>query len=266
MSEVVLNKDSQPSTPAANKAELWYDSTDLALKAIDENGNILNVAGLNIKDYRIIKVTHVLQGTVLYTPSADCNALYVECIGGGAAGGGAATSSANCSLGGGGGSGGYSAVWLTGAAVKTSFACVVGAGGTPGAAGAAGGNGNDTTFDSPSVCTAKAGTGGAVLAAGTSLITQSGSSGGTAASGVGDDKFDGSSGGWGVRLSASAGHAGDGGNAPIGGGAVGGASATLTAGSAGKLYGGGGSGAFTATTAQAGGAGANGLIRIIEYA
>lgn len=267
-----LNQSAVPSPPSTNKLELYYDTdapgvgTNPKLAAIDEHGNVVIVGGFVHPDYRLIKVVQKVQGDTTYTPTDGVNALYVECIGAGGAGGGAATSSANCSLGGGGSGGAYSAVWLTGAAIKSSYACVIGAGGTPGSAGAAGGDASaDTTFDSPSVCTAKKGLGGAVLAAGTSLITQLGAVGGLASSGVGDLKMDGCDGGFGVRLSASAGISGSGGAAPLGSGIAKGVNATLTAGNTGKVFGGGGSGAFTATTAQQGGAGANGIIRIWEF-
>lgn len=233
---------------------MWsaYDSNGFPIQAVPLGYTLMS---------RAVKNT----GDTTYTVATGTRAIFVECIAGGGAGGGGATSSANCSLGGGGGSGAYSQLWKT-APKLTAFTIQVGAGGTAGAAGAAGNNGTDTTFDSGSICTAKAGTGGAVLAAGTTLVTQAGASGGLASGGVGDVKFDGDNGKWGVRLSASTGQGGDGGAAPVGGGAATGANATVTPGNAGKVYGGGGSGAFTATTAQVGGVGANGLIVVSEYA
>lgn len=252
MSKIRFNKFT-PRAVEVNKIKIWYDTTDSKLKVGDENGVNVAIAGFSPKDYRLIKVSHILQGTTTYTPSADCKALYVECIGAGGAGGGAGAAS-NLSLGSGGGAGAYSAVWLTGAAVKTSFACVVGAGGVS-ANAATGGTGDDTTFDSPSVCTAKGGLGGTVLAAGTSLVTQNGGVGGTAASGVGDDKFDGSDGNWGIRLSGSVGLQGSGGPGPLG---IGHGNATK--------FGGGGNGNLTTNNLVNGSNGANGLIRVTEYA
>lgn len=232
------------------------------LQIYDANGNPIQAVPLG---FTMLSRTPILQGTTTYTVPAGCRAILIECIGSGGAGGGAATSSANCSLGGGGGSGSYSATWKI-TPKLTAFTVAVGAGGTAGAAGAAGNNGNDTTFDSASICTGKAGGGGGVLAAGTTLVTQAGGAGGLASGAVGDIKHDGSQGGWGVRLSASTGQGGDGGDAPIGGGSSAGANATVTPGNVGKQYGGGGSGAFTATTAQVGGAGANGVILVTEFA
>jgi hypothetical protein len=256
---IKITKMATPSTPATNLVQIFADIADKRVKSIDDAGLVLNLAQ---KGLSIINIVEIFTGTVSYTPSVYAKALFVEAVGGGGAGGGAATGSSSCSIGGGGGAGAYSEILIT--SPKATYTVAVGAGGTAGSAGAAGNAGGDTTFDSPSVCTAKGGNGGAVLAAGTSLVTQLGASGGLAASGVGDLKEGGCDGGWGVRLSASAAQSGEGGAAPIGGGKASGVNATLTAGNAGKNYGGGGSGAMTATTAQVGGVGAPGLLRIWE--
>ena len=219
--------------------------------------------GWNVERPGMPKVVHIFNGTTGYTPSLGVYAIYVECVAGGGAGGGAAVSSSNLSLGGGGGAGGYSAKMITGP-LKASYTVAVGAGGT-GVSGTTGNNGGDTTFDSPSVCTAKGGTGGGTLAAGTSATTQPGGGGAVGSSGTGDIKFDASDGGWGLRLSASAGKAGSGAGAPIGGGLTNGPSGS-TGGGAGGSYGGGGAGALTTGAVQTGGAGGNGLIRIWEFA
>jgi hypothetical protein len=260
MSELVFNKETTPSNAAANKAKVYYNSTDLAMEAIDENGNNRILAKFATNTFRLVKVTDVFQGTTTYTPTSGVNALYVEAIGGGAAGGGGATSSGNLSLGSGGGGGAYSAIFIT--SPKASYACVIGAGGA-GVNGTTGGVGTDTTFDSPSICTAKGGAGGTTLAAGTSVVTQNGAAGGASGSGVGDIKMDGGDGGWGIRLSASVGQGGQGGISPMSGAAVG--SNAVGVGGAGKQYGGGGGGAMTTGTQNVGGAGANGLLRIWEF-
>lgn len=54
--------------------------------------------------------------------------------------------------------------------------------------------------------------------------------------------------------------------APLTGGGGRAVNTTVTVGGAGQAYGGGGAGSFTATTAEVGGAGANGLLRIWEFA
>ena len=274
-----LNKKAQPSNPAANKLELYYDTTGTgtpgarAIQAVDEAGNVACIAHFNTLDYRLIKVRVLTSGTS-YVPTEGTRAIYVELIGGAGQGGGAtATTSGQASIGGGGGAGAYSASWLTGAAVKNPTTYQVGAGGTTGTTGT-GQSGTDTTWDT-SVVVAKAGTGGASLAAGTSVIAAIGAAGGAASGGTGDIKLDGAAGGTGWRLSIAANGviSGSGGDAPIGGGqAIGivAASATGTNGTAGAQWGGGGSGgAAWATGSQVngnGGAGANGVIRVWEFA
>jgi hypothetical protein len=268
-SGVLVGIMAAPSSPPTGVAQIYYDSgapgvgTTSKPVIIDESGNKLVLGGLAIKDYRIIKITNIFQGTTSYTPSNGSQALYVECVGGGGGGGGSATSSSNLSLGGGGGAGAYSAAWITGT-LKSSYTVQVGAGGG-GNSGTTGSTGTDSTFDSPSIVTAKGGTGGLTLATGSSIATISGGSGGASLSGVGDITCDGSEGGWGLRNSAGGGRSGNGGIAPIGSGLAGGSNAS-GAGSVGCKYGGGGSGGLTTSSANAGGAGANGLIRVWEYA
>ena len=270
MSRLVLNKGAAPSSPAANKAALYYDSVAPGVGAtvkpviIDESGNKLVLGGLGIQDYRLIRVTHIFTGTTTFTPSNGARALFVECIGGGGAGGGATLCSTQVSIGAGGGGGAYSAKWITGT-LKASYQCAVGAGGTAGVAGAAGNAGGDTLFDSPSVCTAKGGAGGAVMAAGTTPIGLAGTPGGASASGVGDVKCDGCAGNGGVRLSTTGGAAGNGGAGfPTGGNGLGAVVAGV--GTAALSHGGGGGGSMATATAQVGGVGFAGLIRIWEFA
>jgi hypothetical protein len=260
MSRLRLTKIGTPTAPAATTAEIFYSTPDSKLEAIDESGNIAVLGGFATKDFRLIRVYNITSGTT-YTPSTGTRALYVECVGGGGAGGGAAVSSASISTGGGGGSGAYSAVFLTGT-IKPSYVVAIGAAGIS-VNGAAGNPGGDTTFDSPSVCTAKGGGGGGTLATGTSTTGVNGGAGGAASSGVGDLKLDGSDGGAGIRLGATGAITGAGGNAPIGGGT---ANSTIYQGNTGKLYGGGGSGAATSGAAAWGGSGAAGVIRVWEFA
>jgi len=197
-----------------------------------------------------------------YVPSAGTRAIYVECIGGGGSGGGAPAASSNLSCGGGGGSGAYCAVWLT--SVKASYNLAIGAG-AAGVSGAAGNAGGDTTFDSPSVCTAKGGGAGQVLAAGTAAATCYGGPGGGISGGnLGDLTNNGNDGGPGLRLSGTAGWGGSGGPSVWGGARIG--NQVSGAPAAGLAAGAGGTGALTTATVFAGGAGANGIVRVWEFA
>lgn len=272
MSWLRLNRTPTPAAAAVDKAMIYYSSTfnPRALAAIDESGNVMRLGGFTTKDYRLIRVRqHVAADGTTYTPTVGIQALYVECIGGGGAGGGGATAAVSASLGAGGGAGAYSAVWLTGAQIKSSYTVAVGAGGTPGAAGNnPGGNGGDTTFDVASVCTAKGGTGGpGGGAAGTTALFVVGAQGGLASAGVGDLKIDGIDGGASQRVSGTVGCSGRGGDGPIGGGS-GTNSIAQGTGAAGTTFGGAGGGGATLSggAATAGGAGFAGLIRIWEFA
>jgi len=266
-----MTKGASPGNQAANKGALYMDTgapgvgTTIKPVFIDESGNKCVLGGLAIKDYRQIKVVNILTGTTTYTPSNGCQALYVECLGGGGAGGGAATCATQVSVGAGGGGGGYSAVWVTGT-LKASYTMAVGAGGTAGSAGAAGNAGGDTTFDSPSICTAKGGAGGAVMAAGTTLITMAGSLGGAAASGVGDLLIQGAESDGAIRLSTTGGGGGNGGIGVVIGGGGGLGASVAGVGTAALGYGGGGGGSMATSTSQVGGVGKAGLMRIWEFA
>jgi hypothetical protein len=235
---------------------------------VDARGGYATLgARLNAQGFRkVVALTN--PAIVTYTPTTGVTQLFVECIGAGGAGGSAATAATNAAAAGGGGSGAYSAVWVTGAAVKGVFTVAVGTGGAPGAAGAnPGGAGGDTTFDTgPSICVAKGGSGGAAdtVAAGP-RIAGLGGAGGASASGVGDVMAAGEDGGAGLALAAAQALSGTGGGSEIGG-EVSGVKAT-GAGTTGHKYGGGGSGAciLSGGASQQGGAGANGLIRIWEF-
>lgn len=214
--------------------------------------------------YSVLAVKYIFQGTVTYNPDPLARALFVECIGAGGSGGSGDTAGVSASCGSGGGGGAYSAVFVTGP--KASYTVQVGAGGAAPAVGNNPGNaGTDTTFDVASICTAKAGSGGASGgAAGTTALLTAGGAGGLASGGVGDIKFDGNNGGMSHRVSGTVGASGRGAAGPWGG-----ANSEVVAqgnGASGKQYGGGGSGGNTlnggATTS--GGAGANGLIRVWE--
>src|SRR5438105_1139097 len=209
MSRLRQTKIAQPSNPPTNTEELFYMTSGPgyasppALMSVDESGNLAALAHFAVLDYRLIKVTAItVTGTSTYTPSNGTRAIFVECVGGGGQGGGAATSSTQVSVGSGGGAGAYSAKWITG--VNATYSVTVGVGGTTGGAGATGQNGADTTFGSGPLVTAKGGTGGVAMAAGTTLITQDGTAGGAEASGVGDILVGGGDGSGAVRIGSGA--------------------------------------------------------------
>jgi hypothetical protein len=211
-----------------------------------------------------LKVTYLTTGTT-YTPTVGTKMMQIECIGGGGGGGGVKAGSSTSALGMGGGSGGYAQKTISGSAIKSSFTYAVGAGGTAGlSTGTNGGNGGDSTFDSPSICTATGGTGG----------TGDGT-GGTAAGGitaasnpgfgtVGDYLTGGSPGGMAFRFSGTAGVCGAGGASVLGGG--GRSFPTVAAGADANAKGaGGGGGVSFSATGQAGGAGGLGTIIVTEF-
>lgn len=277
MSRLRLNKIATPASPAASKGELFYSSTlsPAAPAFIDESGNILRVGGLTTKDYRMVLVTTILNGTTSYTPTAGVSALWVEAWGGGGAGGGAAagTAATNIAAGGGGGGGGYAMKWITTAVSGAHTSIAVGAGGTAGVAGNnAGGNGGDTTFTdnaAGAVVVGKGGTGGSGSAV--STIAQSLAAGGAGGvAGTGDRTTQGEDGDWSIKFTNTAANgalSGKGGMSSQGMGTGGAAIQASGAGNAGRVYGGGGGGALdAASTNRQGGIGGNGIIRVWEFA
>lgn len=273
MSRQRLTKIAKPANPPATTMEFFYDQagpgigTPVAAAIVDESGNEVMLGHFSILDYRLIRVVNVLNTP--YVPTNGTRALYVECWGAGGGGAGCATAVTNAAAAGGGGSGAYSAVWLTGAQVKASFTVGVGALGAGGVAGANnGGVGGDTTFDSPSVCTAKGGLGGIAdtVAAGP-RVGGLGGAPGLAASGVGDLKVSGNPGDEGLALAAAQAVSGSGGPAPVMGGAGQGLK-TQGAGGAATGFAAGGAGAciLSGGASVAGGNGAAGTIRVWEFA
>lgn len=274
MSRYRATKIATPATPPSTTEEIFYATAGpgvaapAALAAIDENGVVAMLAHFTILDYRLIKVVDV--SATPYVPSNGARALYVECIGAGGGGAGAATAVTNSAGAGGGGGGAYSAVWLTGAQVKASFTVVIGVLGAGGSAGANNGAaGTDTTFDSPSVCTAKGGSGGiADTVAVGPRIGGLGGAPGLAASGVGDLKCSGNPGDEGLALAAAQAVSGSGGPAagPFGG--CGQGLKSQGAGGAATGFGGGGAGGciLSGGASVAGGNGGPGLIRVWEFA
>jgi hypothetical protein len=275
MSRLRLAKINAPSAPPATTAELFYSLPDAKLEAIDENGKITVLGGFASSDYRLVRVFWVIvNGTYgvgqAIAMTSGLRALYVEAVGGGGAGGGAAATSSNASTGGGGGGGAYAASWLTTASAgwASTYAIVIGLGGTAGAAGAAGNPGGNTTF-AATVIVANGGSGGAAgSAAGTTGSTSRALGG---AGGTGDVAINGGDGAGGLVLSASLVVGGCGGASLWGGNCaifpVSGASATST-GVPAKNYGGGGGGGVNTGTqaATVGQVGGQGAIRIWEFA
>ncbi len=276
-SRLRLVKITTPANPPASDAELYYATAGTGLNtpaamlaAVDENGNVARLAGFTVLDYRLLTVRTLITGSTSYVPSAGTRAIYVEMVGGGAQGGGCATSSSTCSVGSGGGGGSYAASFLTGAAVKNPTTYAVGAAGSAGAAGATGAVGSNSTWDT-TVIIAVGGSGGLVLAAGTSVLEIAGGIGGLASTSTGDSKVNGGNGHTGFRGSLTIGFGGDGGGSFFAPGAGGSARAAVTGGAVGVTptagqYGVGGGGSATITTQQAGGVGLAGAIRVWEFA
>lgn len=259
---------SAPSSPQVG--DVWVDSTtSIAYRYINDGdssqwvqqpGNSVNTSTVKVQ---------VFTASGTYTPTAGMKTTVIECVGGGGAGGGASGAVGFILAGQGGGGGAYARTYVTAAQVGASQTVTIGAGGTPGSAGAnAGGAGGDTSVGS--LCVGKGGAGGGYV---TNAVIASVTNGGSASSSTGDVKIDGSDGvaGWDALASGE-----DHRPTSIGGASYfGGATAfmlnagTKTAGTAGKNYGGGGTGGFTYGTTGgstvAGAAGANGLVVVTEY-
>lgn len=203
-------------------------------------------------------------GSFTYTLPAGITAILVECIGAGGGAAGVATAAGTANVVPGGGGGGYAEKFI--ANPDASYAYSVGAGGAGGAAGDnPGSTGGNTTFGSPSVCTATGGTGGTTGGTGTASNIAGGPGNGGAGT-VGDILLTGSDGGNGIRLSGTIGASGTGGAAARGGGTVR-AKSAAGAGANGFAPGGGAQGALVlnGSAAVAGGSGADGRIVVWEF-
>lgn len=272
MSRLRLNKVADPSSPAANKAELYYDTagpgynTPPSIAAIDESGNLAMLGHFAVLDYRLLKVTLLTAASGTWTPTNGCRAVYVECCAGGGQGGGGPTGTGSA-MGGGGGAGAYAASWITGITATKPYTC--GAGGSTTVAGNSTGQaGADTTWDT-SVVVAKGGAGGLGHAISTSILVGGlGGAGGVAASCTGDLKIDGAPGGTGTIYSTAAGGVSGQGAPGFLGGGGGIAKIVHGDGNNGVAFGSGGSGGCTFNSAGAtkGGNGGNGCIRVWEFA
>lgn len=204
-------------------------------------------------------------GTPVYVPAAGMLHCMVECVGGGGAGGGVSGGASASAIGSGAGSGGYSRKYSTAAAIGASQVVTIGAGGTPGAAGAnAGGSGGATSLGS--ICIANGGAGGQPANGGISSVG-AGGAGGTV--GTGDVTIQGAPGIQGYSgANTVAPSGGGGGSSYFGGGAAGQASVANAAGIAAQANSGGGGGggcANSTVSSFAGGAGGTGLVVITEY-
>ena len=258
MSDILFTKRGTPATPSSGKSKVFVASDD-RLATVSDAGVVRKMLEESSSLFRLRKLTVVSAGTTSYTPMDGVDALFVECVGGGGAGGDSyGGADGEVSVGGGGGAGAYSCLFTT--TIKT-FTVAVGAGGATG-----GTSGGDTTFDSPSICTAKGGGGASSLGSAASISEVAGGAGGLASGGVGDFKCDGSGDGSGLRFSGTIGLSGYGAPGPFGGMASHhGVSAN---GTNGGQYGAGGSGAFSRSPGggdKTAGHGADGVIRVLEY-
>lgn len=246
---------------AAGDLFVVVDISDTTMAASGTDKKItrdeLNVA-LGILPPTVQYLTNTASST--YTTPAGCTAIIVELIGGGGGGGACAGSATQAAMGSGGGSGGYTRKLI--ANPSATYTYQVGAKGTGGAAGANNGNpGSTTTFGT---ITALGGGAGVAGALGTALTINQG--GAPAVAGAnGDMMCGGSIGGMGVRLSATAGFSGSGGDGPFGGGAN--LQDIDAAGAVGFGPGSGGGGAHVSSvnTARAGGDGVDGIIIVTEF-
>ena len=202
----------------------------------------------------LVRAPQVLTSGTSYTTPANCNSIYVECVGGGGAGG--ASQGAQASVGGGGGGGGgYAAKYFT-VTPSTSYTYAIGAGGTGVSSGASNAGGSTTFTVGATILRANGGGDGSSWASGPQGLP--GGTGGSSANG--DINITGD-GGEAVSYNYNwiAGQGGGGAGAIGGGGAHG---LYYGNGNNGGNYGGGGSGGANGGTSGAGGQGA---IRIWEY-
>lgn len=256
------------SSTSATLTFLGYSGDSAPSTTINNSFDLgkISPSGIQPPTAGFVKLTIINYGTTTFTPQATTNMLIVECVGGGGSGGGVGTAATNSGAAGGGGSGAYSVKTIA-TPLSSSYTCQVGAGGAAPSAGANNGNaGDDTTFGSPSVCTAKGGGGGYADTVATIHAGGLGGAGGDAASGTGDELFDGNDGGAGIALAAAQAVSGFGAGSYVGGQTAG--IKTQGNGTAGQRYGGGGAGGCIVSGGAnvAGGVGGNGVIRVWEFA
>lgn len=252
----VLNVGTAAGTVAAG------DAAPNAHAASHADGDVDPV----LKPGRLRSTTYLTSGTgATHTPASGTTHCRIRLWGPGGGGGGSDGFTSQAGSGGGGESGGYSEVWW---ANSGNITYTVGAGGLAGPAGNNSGSPGsaDTTVSGTGLSvTAKAGTGGGSMAAGTSFARSSGGAGTTGTTG-GDFDVQCSAGGDGRRVGASNSWGGDGGQAPFSPGGPGRGATTTAVGGTATGYGcGGGGAASQGNTDQAGGTGGGGLIIIEEF-
>ena len=185
---------------------------------------------------------------------------------GGGSGGVAATTAGQAACAPGAGGGEYAEGWFLPSATGASVAVTVGAGGTPGSAGAnAGGDGGSSSFGALITCVGGTGSaGGTVTSSSTSIGGANGGGGGTG----GDFRVTGGDGGNGQVISGVPVKYNAGGYAFLGGARrASGVAATTTTGFNGYPYGGGASGPANGASqsAVAGSTGAAGIVIVTTY-
>lgn len=257
-----LEQQSDPEVSIMGKAAVYPD-TDGSMAVVNEDG-VKSILGIFPTSYRLVAITKLTKGTVTYTPTAGVRALLIECIGGGGAGGGSSTNNvANNDVGGGGGGGGYSRTWSV-TNVAGAHDVIVGAGGESGVSAA-----TDTVFEDSLgniICVAKAGADGAAAGQSAASKAAPGAAGGAASAGTGDFKQQGNCGSPGIGFATIVQHIGGaGGKGFLGSG---GGRGTNAAGEDSAVYGGGGGGGSChgASGSGNGGDGADGIIRVWEFA
>lgn len=199
-----------------------------------------------------------------YTTPANCAYIVVEAIGGG--GGGGSCNSGPAS-GGGGGGGAYAKKTIQNP--STTYAYVIGQGGTSNSYPTTANAGGDTTFGG-TVVVAKGGGGGAAGGTVTPPVPGGGPiSGGSAGSSTGDITIDGGNSIVGFSMASTwvLGGIGGPGAGPYGGKPSNQRDSGTVVGANGELYGGGGGGAtaISGGATQLGGTGAQGIIVVTEY-
>ncbi len=209
-------------------------------------------------------VYYTANGTFAKASYPGLRAVRVRLVGGGGGSGGrAATAAGEATESGGGGGGGYCEKWISAAALGTSEAVTVGAGGTAGASGggSGAGTGGATSFGAFMTGSGGGGGNGSVAAAGG--MADGGTGGGT--SGTPDFAVSGSSGFSGRWISAQTVRHNRGGASVLS--TTVGNFADTSGGSVGRNYGGGAAGvrANASTAAAAGQAGAPGIVIVDIY-
>ncbi|MDR5812022.1 hypothetical protein QCE62_00270 [Caballeronia sp. LZ033] len=225
-----------------------------------DSANLPSVSG------RLLNI-QVFTSSGTYTPTAGTTKVIVKSVGGGGAGGStAATSAGQSAVGAGGSSAGYAEVLLT--AGFSGVTVTVGAGGTPGAAGANSGNaGGTTSFGTIISCPGGSGGAGGNPSAAAAVNPSAGVVAPTISSGTIINALAGQPAPNAlVLVPGSVAISGYGGSGPLGVGGQG--RQTTGAGIVGAGYGVGGAGATTSASgaAQIGGAGRQGVLIVYEFA